>query len=925
MLVDFAIVPGLLLFAAELLVLAGVGYLIARVALRQTDDVLALAQGLVIGLGVWGVIVNFVVYLIPGLAGALVGWVVVLATGAGLVWHAPDRIRLQPRAAAAIAVVALALLLVTLAGRQLEPISHTATQWGLASTMRAGGLHPPQLPWHPGMAAPYHYGFDLLVGFLTPPVGPDPALVTELLSAYVFVSYALIVGTLLLRRGSWLGVAALAPLLLAAGTQTFLGVSPGTLQVPVPAGVPAPGLRASLATVYVDGLGAQITVPPNLTFPYFPLAYALALVVLERAVHGRDWRWARPVALALLVGFLGLVDEAVAPIVLALWGLLEVVALWQTRRERSIRAGVVQAASGPVLATLLLATGGGVVSGVLSGGLGGGLSLSWIDHSVLRPSLASFTALAGGVGLLGLGPVVVAGAALLLTRRDRLCVALAAGSGAFVLAALTLQFEHAQHDVARIDGHARNFGLLALLLALSLRLHDLRPRWRYTAAAVIVALLTWPAIVTPVRTLSTAVGGGVQLANAEPGQPGRRQAFPRLDSARVAAYIRDHTDVDARILSPQEETMSIATGRLNAAGFTQAVHSTASTGPEYMDAIRYLDPAAIQRLDFDYVHATDAWIAGLPERANHWLDDPRLFEVLIRDGSDALYRVRPAFMELEAAPEPASYEALRRAVPPSATVYFAPATEELHALRLASALPHARLVGELYPGHISLRTDFGVEALGVELPSLVIVPLWFTPSMFAPEFRQPVWWNDWVAAYSPDGAVEPVMPFTPPPSPPVSVEVSDGEVMDERVSFTVSLTTRDTDRWNGQDWFVIPMDTRVPAYPKFGGPASVLWMAGDFVSWEGTQRGRYEFDPGSGSLSARSNDGRATVLGESGGRPLGPGRWTLVLRLKRAEDKGSYVAHDEVGFIPVLQVEISATGAVTYQVYEGDLGVRLRP
>lgn len=453
----------------------------------------------------------------------------------------------------------------------------------------------------------------------------------------------------------------------------------------------------------------------------------------------------------------------------------------------------------------------------------------------------------------------------------------------------------------------------------------MRPRWRYAAAAGIVALLTWPAVVTPVRTLGAAVGGGVQFANAEPGQSGRRQVFPRLASARVATFIRDHTAVDARILSPKAETMSIATGRPNAAGFTQAVHYIYAVGPEYLDAIRDLEPAAIQRMGIDYVHATDAWIADLPERARRWLDDPRLFDVLIRDGPDALYRVRPAFLELESSLSSGSYEALRQSVPPSATVYVAPSTEALHALRLASALPHARLVGELLPGHIHLRTDFGVKALGDELPSLVIVPLWFTPSMFPPEFRQPVWWNDWVAAYSPDGAVEPVMTFAPPPSPPVSVVVSDGELTDERARFTVSLTTRDTDRWNGQDWFVIPMETPVPAYPKFGGPASELWFAGDFVSWEGTQSGRYEFDPHSGSLSVRSNDGRATLLGESGGRPLGPGRWMLVLRLKRAVDKGSYVRHDEVGFIPVLQVEISEAGEVAYEVFEGDLNARLRP
>ena len=50
MTVDPAVLPGLLLLAAELGVLAAVGFVVARVALRQTDDRLALAQGLVIGL-----------------------------------------------------------------------------------------------------------------------------------------------------------------------------------------------------------------------------------------------------------------------------------------------------------------------------------------------------------------------------------------------------------------------------------------------------------------------------------------------------------------------------------------------------------------------------------------------------------------------------------------------------------------------------------------------------------------------------------------------------------------------------------------------------------------------------------------------------------------------------------------------------------
>ena len=104
MTVDPAVVPGLLLLALELLALAAVGYVAARVALRQSDDRLALAQGLVIGLALWGLIVNFAMHLLPGLAGALAGWITVFGLGAGLAWHARGTScsttharRLQPR------------------------------------------------------------------------------------------------------------------------------------------------------------------------------------------------------------------------------------------------------------------------------------------------------------------------------------------------------------------------------------------------------------------------------------------------------------------------------------------------------------------------------------------------------------------------------------------------------------------------------------------------------------------------------------------------------------------------------------------------------------------------------------------------------------------------------------------------------------
>ena len=763
--IDPSIVPGLVLLAAELLVLAAVGFVVVRVALGQTDDRLALAQGLAVGLALWGVIVNVVIYAIPGLAGALVAWVVTLAIGAGLAWRAPHAIRPQVRVVAGFAVVALALFLIVLAGRQLGAGRDPNVHYSLVAAIRAGGPHPPELSWHPGLAVPYHYGIDLLVGLLTPAVGPDAAFVTELLDAYIWMSYALIVGSLLLRRGVWM--VGLALLLLAAGTDAFLFTSPGVVQVPVPAGLPAPGLRAALADIYMEGLGSSTATPPNVRRQLFVLAYALALVVLERVAHRADRRWLHRGTLALLVGFVGLLDEAVALVVLGLWGLIEAIELVQAARTPLRAKAMLAAAGGPALGAILLAASGGVVTRLLTEGSGGALSLGWVHDAGARQTLVSFTGLSGGVALLGLGPLALAGGAVLLAGRNRLSLALAAGSGVFLLAAHTLQYQYGQHDITRLDGHARNFALLAVLLALSLRLPALRPRWRYAAGAVIVALVMWPAIVSPVRTLGLAVERGVQLANAQPDQQEfntpsirPRQVQPRLTSARVAAYIRDNTAVEARILSPDALEMSAATGRPNASGFTQAAHYIHADGTEYLDAIEYLDPAAIRRLGIAYVHATDAWIAGLPDRARRWLNDPRLFELLVQDGTDALYRVRPAFLELEAAPAPASYEALRRAVPPSATVYLAPATEPVQALRLASALAHARLVGKLYPGHLHLRTDFGIEPLDEQLPLLVVAPHWFTPSMFPPAARQPIWWNDLVVVYAPDGGVAPIMPAT---------------------------------------------------------------------------------------------------------------------------------------------------------------------
>ena len=930
--IDPSVIPGLVLLAGELLALAVVGFIVVRVALGQTDDRLAVAQGLVVGLALWGLIVNFVLYLWPGYGGALTGWVAVLAIGAILAWRGRERLSLKPKVATGIGTAFLVLFWVALAARQLLGTPDADLHHGLIAAIRAGGVHPPELPWNPGLSAPYHYGVDLLIGLLTPPVGPDPAFVTELLGAYIWASYALIVVTLLLWRGSWVAAVTLGPLLLAAGTQTYLFTSPGVVQAPVPAGLPAPGLRASLATVYVDGVTQIEAWPPNVWKPNFSLAYALALVVLQRVTGRASDRWLLSVFLATLVGFLSLVDAVAAVAVLAVWGGLALLKVVQAQRGRSIRwSAVGRTATGPVLGALLLGTAGGALSGILVESSGTGLALGWKQDTSLRQPVGTLTLLSGGLGLLGLGPLVLAIGAVALAWRNRLVVALAACSGVCLLGGLALQYEYAQHDVTRLDGHARNFALLGVLLALGLRLGKSQPARRYAAGAVIVGLMTWPAVVLPVRALGPALRQGVELANAaaesrESSTPrdGQRDVFPRLRSEQLADYVRKNTRVGARILSPRPTDLSGATGRPNASGFTQAAHYINAVGPEYLDAIRFLSPSAVRSLEITYVHATDAWIAKLPARAQRWLNDPQLFERLARDGADTFYRVQPAFLSLETEAAAASYEALRRAVPSTAVVYLEPATEVGHALRIASALSQARLVGELGPGHIHLRTDFGVEPLGERQPSFVVAPRWFTPSMFPPPLRRPVWWNDWVAIYALEGLPDSIMPASTFAPAPVTVEVSDGQAKDGRATFTLRLTNRAPDAWAGQDWLVLPARVGgLPVLPHMGRTEAVLWFSGQIAPGHEHTRLTYVFDPRSASLSVRASDGSLSAAG-GGGDALDPGRWTLALRLNRDVRHRAYVGQEAAAYIPVMHVDISQSGDMSFAVYEGDLNAGLR-
>ena len=655
------------------------------------------------------------------------------------------------------------------------------------------------------------------------------------------------------------------------------------------------------------------------------MAYALAFVALERITSSSSCQWLGVLILSILIGFLGLVDETVALIVLALWGVVEVSRSLSSRpTQPTYSIAILKMAAGPVLGALLLAVGGGVLTGVLTGtGSDGALSLGWPLDPRDRGAVSSITPLAAGIGLLQIGTLIVSGAALLLDRGTRhFVLLLVAGSAAFLTAALVLRYEAAPYDIARFDGHARNFALLALMLALSVRLAALRPNYRYAVAAVIFLLVTWPTVAVPARKLGLAMGHGVQIANAGPESRKfdefyrwmGRYALERFSSKPIAAWIREHTAPDARVLSPMPYAMTVATGRPNASGFADFVHLSPQTGTGYLDAIRLLEPAALARLKIKYVHAPDKWAIELPERAKGWLVSPTFFEPVLRHGSHTLYRVQPAFLELDAPPAPESFEALRRAVPADSAVYLSPANGSLNTVRAIAALPHVRLLGSPDKAVLHLQTNISSTPIGSQAADFVVTSAQLAPSMFRPDARAPIFWNQEISVYAPVDAIAAVREAPPRP---FTVRLEDADTSDGRLAFTATFTNTSGEGWTGQDWLVVLADAspwNLPRIRPTDPPAQ--WYAGQASPRPGSITHRYEFDPQSVTLSLRNPQEDAMQL-PSSGDGLKSGVWILGVRL-RSEYQLS-------AFIPVVKVVVPQAGDVSYEVYQGELGVNPSP
>lgn len=885
--------------------------------LRQDDRLSALAQGLIIGPALWGLVANFVLRAVPGNAGVLVVWVGTVGVGVLLAWREPSALRVSLRSVARFSVLVLAIFWVALASRQLlgnpDPI-HLA----LAASIQAG-TWPPELPWNPGQPLPYHYGVNLLIGLLAPPFGPDLPFTTELLGAYAWTSFALVAATSVIGRGGWISTFTLMPLLLTAGAWglVIFPEVPDVLRVLLPTGLPSAGLRTALTDTYFPTAALPWApefkaAPPNIWRPGFVLAYGLAFTTFERITAAPGTSWPARLGLASLIGFMGLVDEAVALVVLGLWIALETVRLFQARPARAaIPRLALPSAAGPALAMLLLAVGGGVITGLFTGLAGGGLSLGWNPDPNSRGLIGSFELLPGGIGLLGIGPAIAAGASVILARRDFLTLTLAAASGAFLLASLILQYEFAEHDVVRLDGHARNFALLALLIALSMRLPAFRAPWRTITAVLLAALVVWPTACGPARNLSLAMSQGVHFSNAKPTDNQFDEAFwwmgrdapEAFTSEAVTTWIRDHTAADARILSPYPHATTAHTGRPNASGFAEFVHLFPVTGPAYHDATTYLEPAALRRLGVAYLHAPDTWVVGLSDQVARRLANPDFFELLVRGETDALYRVQTAFLRLDSSPAAGSFEALRQAVPALTTVYLTRDTDPLAAIRVAAALPQAQVLGTVSTASLHPLTRIQTEPSGDQMPEIVIAATHLPPGTIPSGDAVPVWRTDHIAVYDLGGSVVPLMP---PPAPPrQSVKLSHSSLRGDRIDFAVTFTNPTSERWISQDWVVLDADASLwEVLQSLEAGRGTPWFGGQIDPRPGLTTFNYQFRATTGELFVRNADGTLLRV-PSSGHDLSSGVWTLTMRLRDS--------HRKAHLFPLIRYEILADGGVRYE------------
>ena len=868
---------------AQLLILSAAGTGIIRSVWPHLAPDVARAAGLLTGPAFLGAVTAFGMYLTPGAVGVAVGWAVVLALAVGVA----RRQRLPPKTLLPgwrFGVLWLAVFVIALAARQQYWIPDAMVHTPLSASLMAG-VFPPRFPWTPDIPAIYHFLPELTIGAFNMGFGPGLVLTTEILGAFVAAALAVLVVAVAADLGaSRLAMAIVLPILLSPGlwTLVLVGDRPAAVQLAIPVGAPADGLRAALGSMYVPDISSAATTPveaapPNIINPHFIWSHGLAVTVALLATTRATHRLAGALVLALLISALSATDETVfVAVVLALGGYAAVSVLrdrnhWQ--RHCPLLTALVAGAG-------LAVVQGGVLSDLLFHAPEG------VDVVSLRapaPELAwlgRIRTIGGGLGALTVGTVAIlilsAGAACAARSRS-LAVVVAMATALFAGFAL-LHFPASPVDIARLEGHALNLAMIALAVGLAAGTARLRRRAALHGGGLLLAgLVVWPTSADSIGRIAEAVADGPRLyvAGTRP-----TEAAPSFSTrSRLDAEIAEHRPLleaisttvspNERILTRRAKLISAGTGRPTPLGYAEWPHYVGLVGPEYLDALRFLDRAALNELRIDFVHVDAAALHSMSAEARRRLASPSEFRLIFRaptPQSDALYKVVPR-PQVAQAPAPSSFRAFAQ-LAAGRRVLISSATHPLERLPLYYTLRSSDgLYGEWGdPGHF--RRDVQIQSPAGGAVDLIALPDSLYPSPLDPAHRAPAWAGGRVRLY------DLTMPVPgPTAAPPIHV---DGRSLLDASGIQITSMPGWSDSWTGTDWVLYR-----EAEPSTGIPAILergqRWFPGQLAPQNPGQRIAIRFNASRGQLEHRLADGAWSAVGDAAGA-LPAGSYVLTLR-----------------------------------------------
>ena len=394
---------------------------------------------------------------------------------------------------------------------------------------------------------------------------------------------------------------------------------------------------------------------------------------------------------------------------------------------------------------------------------------------------------------------------------------------------------------------------------------------------LLAGLVVWPTTADSIGRIAEAIADGPRLYVAGTRPTEDAPSFSRR--SQVDAEIAKHRPLleaisatvapHERILTRRVKLVTAGTGRMAPLGYAEWPHYLGLPGPEYQDALRFLDRAALTELGIDYVHVDAAMLSTMSGEARRRLASPSEFRPVFQapaPQSDALYAV-VSQARVGPAPAPSSFHAFAQ-LAAGRRVLISSATHPLERLPLYYTLRSSDgLYGEWGdPGHF--RRDVQIRPPTEEAVDLIVLPNSLYPSPLDPAHRAPVWDGGGVWVYDLTTSAP-----GPTAAPPIHV---DGRSLLDASGIQITSVPGWPDTWTGTDWVLYR-----EAEPRTGIPTILergeRWFPGQLAPQSPRQRISIRFEASRGQLEHRLADGAWSAVGDAVGA-LPAGSYVLTLR-----------------------------------------------